>query len=698
MIVWLFKMFKNLFFILDSAILNFIPRIYDLLISISRTSILSQADIKDFSDRIQLLLGIFMLFKVSFSLIMYVVNPDDFSDQSKGIGKLAQNTVISLVLLVIVPYIFVMAYRLQVLILEDNTLARLILPDSGSGSNVSYINTAGDDMAFSIMLPFFSPNTSLTLSDNDMTSCVSLYTASKDGDGKTTIDENCKKAIKEAFYGSRDKYEARKADDEAQTYATNYIEGIQNRSLGLTFRIQAATQTYTPDGGEEQFVIDYPWPFTTIVAAIVVLLLVNFCLDIGLRSVKLAFLQLIAPIPIISYMDPKSGKDGLFGKWYKMCISTYISLFVRLAALYFGVYLISKVGRLTDIVNGSEQTDFFVQVFIIIGVLMFVKQLPKILENLGIKLDGDGKFNLNPLKKMEGDVAGYGGIKRGAGRAGAAALGFAGGAAANAWATRGNWKGQSAKERLKNLGSIFGGGTSGLARGAVSKEKNVLKAGRAGIKGAVDKRNLRDQRQATGYNFRKRATAGMDRFAGHDPAEKYERQIEGYENIEKQGKAILDHAEGEMYKHNDLSFKFKTKALNGDDIEATANISNLKTMKENLTTLRSQDTSGMNESQLQERTNKIITLEQQINDGEKAAKFAYVNEAIHDNKYGDNDLQSMINGLASDVRSSSDVGINNHSTASGSDIKDLVDDMDTLKKKVINDDEYKRIIKNKKSE
>ena len=32
---------------------------------------------------------------------------------------------------------------------------------------------------------------------------------------------------------------------------------------------------------------------------------------------------------------------------------------------------------------------------------MFAKQLPKILEGLGIKLDGDGKFTLNPLRKME---------------------------------------------------------------------------------------------------------------------------------------------------------------------------------------------------------------------------------------------------------------------------------------------------------
>ena len=104
--IWVIKLFKHFFFTLDSVLFNFIPTIYNLLISISRTTILSQATIHAFADRIQMLLGIFMLFKVSFSLIMYVVNPDDFSDKSKGIGKLAQNTVISLVMLAVVPYIF----------------------------------------------------------------------------------------------------------------------------------------------------------------------------------------------------------------------------------------------------------------------------------------------------------------------------------------------------------------------------------------------------------------------------------------------------------------------------------------------------------------------------------------------------------------------------------------------------------------
>ena len=124
--MWFQKLMRQFFFNIDSVVFNFISGIYDLLISIARTSVLSQADIIEMADRIYKLLAIFMVFKVTFSLIMYVVNPDDFSDKSKGISKLGTNIIISLTLLILTPYVFNMAYTLQTIVLEDNSIAALI--------------------------------------------------------------------------------------------------------------------------------------------------------------------------------------------------------------------------------------------------------------------------------------------------------------------------------------------------------------------------------------------------------------------------------------------------------------------------------------------------------------------------------------------------------------------------------------------
>lgn len=684
--IWVIKLFKHFFFTLDSVLFNFIPTIYNLLISISRTTILSQATIHAFADRIQMLLGIFMLFKVSFSLIMYVVNPDDFSDKSKGIGKLAQNTVISLVMLAVVPYIFNMAYKLQAMVLEDNTLARLILGNVEEENDVSYINTAGDTMAFYLLVPFFSPNTAIELDETsaDMSNCVNLV------DQKEEINNDCLVALNIAF-GENEGHAEITAKDKLEdnlekigTITANYVQGIRHKNIGLFFRVEALSTTYEPDDGDEEFVIDYNWPITTVVAVVVLLVLLSYCLDVALRSVKLAFLQLISPIPIISYMDPKSGKDGMFSKWTKMCVSTYISLFVRLLALYFGVYIITQVGKLYDVVDGSVVDNFIVKIFIIIGVLMFIKQLPKILENIGIKLDGDGKFTLNPFKKIGDGAIGVKTVGKGIGAAGIAG---AGAMAANAWATKGNWKGSSFKDKLKNVGSIVGGGFSGAARGGFSKEKNLFKAGRAGVKGAVDKRNLRDQRNATGYHIGRRTMDNINKFSGVDPLEKYEKQMKEYGEISQKANQIFDRAGSEMIKHDGIKFK--------DDAGNDVTMADFKNAKEYLESLRSLDTSTMSDAERIKHVKKINQLQASVGKTEKFAKQAYVDEVLN-GSITDEETRLKVMGLKNDVTRSTDNKVNSHKVVDGDSIKTLSEDMDIAKAEVENDENYKRLIINKK--
>lgn len=439
--MWFQKLMKQFFFGIDQVVYNAISSIYDLLISIARTSVLSQADILDMADRIYKLLAIFMIFKVTLSLITYIVNPDDFSDKSKGVSKLAMNIVISLGLLILTPYIFNMGYKLQTIILEDNTLATLIFgtkDDQKEENAGDFINTAGDEMAFITMSAFFTPNTSIT----QLQECIEL----KGTNGKFNPDcSGLKEDYSEDTSITQSMAALTKGNDNF-TLPTlqNYVVGVDNENLGLMFRAEMAVAT---DDKNENFIIDYKYIFSTVVGVVIVLLLITFCMDVALRSIKLAFLQLIAPIPILSYVDPKSGKDGMFKKWYQLCFKTYLSLFIRLLALYFAVYIIGKVAdmQLVDIIDGSQQTHAFIYIFVIIGALMFAKQLPKILEGLGIKLDGDGKFFLNPLKKFEEQAAGgkrmtgaAGGMVAGAvgghgffGRMGSALTGSLRGAAAN---------------------------------------------------------------------------------------------------------------------------------------------------------------------------------------------------------------------------------------------------------------------------
>ena len=53
-------------------------------------------------------------------------------------------------------------------------------------------------------------------------------------------------------------------------------------------------------------------PIISSICAGIVAWIILLCIDVSVRVVKLGFLQLIAPIPIISYIDPQSSKDGMF--------------------------------------------------------------------------------------------------------------------------------------------------------------------------------------------------------------------------------------------------------------------------------------------------------------------------------------------------------------------------------------------------
>ena len=195
---------------------------------------------------------------------------------------------------------------------------------------------------------------------------------------------------------------------------------------------------------------------------------------------------------------------------------------------------------------------------------MFAKQLPQFIENvLGVKLSGGDGFN---LKKRLGGMPGMGIAKV----AGAGALGFVGGMAANAIATKGNWKGQGFKNGLKNVGSMLGGGFSAGARGLTSKDKNMFRAAGAGVKGAVDKRELRDKRQEAGYGFGTRMMDNVYAFAGVDgEAKKRSDALHGsITNLQRQ-QAQYDRIAQEVALRQNFSSEDITR-LSGASVEVDA--------------------------------------------------------------------------------------------------------------------------------
>lgn len=357
--MWLFR---NFFAFLDQWIYILVDIFYNLLLDISRTNIFNETVLAAFSDRIYAFLGIFMLFKMSFSLIKYIINPDEFSDSKIGGKKMLMNSIIVLILIVTTPFIFTTAYSLQGYVIDENVIPKVILGVSDSPVST---NDAGKNISKMVLTAFYYPNCGTTSGD------VFQYVKTDDENGfDIELIEGCDFEDKETYL---------------YAYKNGDIRGMFFSGLGGDF------VTLEKNG---DYVFNYMILISTIAGGAIALIFFVFCFDIALRMVKLGFLQLIAPIPIVSYIDPKSGKDGMFSKWVKECIKTYLSLFIRLAAVFFGVFIIS----LLNIPDNQNEMSMFVKVFIIFGTLLFAKQLPKLIEDMtGLKFDG---FTLNPMNRI----------------------------------------------------------------------------------------------------------------------------------------------------------------------------------------------------------------------------------------------------------------------------------------------------------
>lgn len=423
---------RSLMFFFDNIIYGLIPTIYKLFVYLSEVDLFTgNTQISNLVNHIYALLGIFMLFKVSFSLLQYIVDPNSFRDSSKGMGKLITNVLVALVLLVSVPSIFSVLMEFQTTIVQSNAIGRLILGTNTTGNgneavegdriSVEGVNTMAKDLQFMIYGAFYSIDSKF----------IDSNSFEYDNGG---ILSNCEGTT--GILGSTDMaianngqcldqlaVEMEKQDDISANgvnlysfykYVNEQGEIVDERDFNDFGRLL----TWKQDG---VYVINY-LPLISAAAGIyIVFLLISFSVDVAVRAIKLCFLQMVAPIAIVSYVDPKeSVSNGKLHNWVVECSKTYFSLFLRLATIFLVMFVISAVAS-TVISSGSNikgllQEDpsynIWIYLFLVLGAFMFAKQVPNIIESIfGIKFSGD--LHLNPFKNeglatLTGGVVGAG--------------------------------------------------------------------------------------------------------------------------------------------------------------------------------------------------------------------------------------------------------------------------------------------------
>ena len=665
-----------LFAWIDAIVAKMITLVYNLLMNLSNLVLYNDSIVKAVGQRIGIILGIFMLFRIAVSLINYMISPEKFSDNNTGGGQLVKNIIISLVLIATVNVIFESAYMVQKRIVESGIVQKIFFGENSDTKDI--------DIGYYLYTGLFAPDEEI------IPECKEMWDPTKD------ISQECDDKLFEYMETNarNSVFEARNNLDMSKVFS-NYDVVTANRDGAFT--------------GTELF--NYTPIVSTAVGVIALIILVSFSMQLAIRAVKLLFLQLIAPVPIIANMDTGKGKD-MFNKWVKQCINTYISVFIRLIAINFGVFMIVLVkGNFNDIFSNNV----LLNIFIIIGCLMFAKQVPKLIEEMfGIKLDG---MTLHPLKNFKENALFSNQILGVARGAAAGAIGIGTGAIGAGIAS-----GKLGNSGLETVGSVLRGGFRGMAGGIGAGYKSktgleALKAGRGRWGAEADYVNSLD-----GTTFTGRMKAGLQqRMHISTDADSKKSEIEERKNISGQMNSILERAKAESVKHGDLGFSYEytdhtgttRKGLAGtvsDTRTKQAELDVLKNDKFREKTTRETDAAYNAAKAAWQKTQseRISDLNQEIMAMEKAAQLEYVSKvkqtsekikngiALSSDDIDDKEMIQRMSDLDTSIdKADSDwVKANVHKVTDGKTLKSERESLDVDTLRIEQSREYKTDIKN----
>lgn len=404
--------FRSIMAGLDRVVYNLLSVIYEIFFNVATANIISGQTVKTFYSRVQLILGVVIMFKVAISLFNGIMNPDSLNDGKNGFSSIIKRVVMVLIMFVLmVPLnipnagnsddytsnsqsswnarmnengiLFGTLYEVQSRLLSQNIVSKLILGTDYSASNDedddpnSISNFANDTLHLNVNENEYE-KAARQLSSIVLRCFVTINLESEYGDPAEDDDRMCKEDSEPKLEKNDKSYAVYEDDDSTASEILAEINQMCDIQTGL---------------GGERYAYNYLFGFSTIVGILFVIIIVSFTVDAAIRVFKLAILRLIAPIPIISYIDPKT--ESTFQNWVKILGKTFADLFVRLAIINFVIFFIREFGTnsLGVTVAGNGLVGVFSKIFIYLGLLMFAKEAPKfIADSLGIK--DTGKFKL----------------------------------------------------------------------------------------------------------------------------------------------------------------------------------------------------------------------------------------------------------------------------------------------------------------
>ena len=437
--------FYSLMILIDVGVYSLLNGIYKIYVALAGARLLSNAMFTEIANRFYAVVGVAMLFVMAYVVIQGIINPDNFAKSGGEGSQLLKRIGIAVLGLALVPGAFRIAYRGQDVILNNNLIGKVFLgyneeqnvikhgdikingeemkfDSDGDGEedkgeinqNDAITSSAGTVAALSIWQAVFYPT--------DIDSQESMDKAAEDIKTKEPASKfirgakllttwGCGVAIAASIFtlGGALLSAAALCSSALALRAADDLSGKQI-SLKDAYSAAAGSGDFTVFMLFAESVtngdITYRFPMSTILGLVAAYLFLNFAIDMAVRAVKLVYMQIIAPVPLMLQILPKF-KDNL-QKWLNTVLSLFMEVFIRLTFVYIVVYLISHLwsimnGGWLDNANLNIGESFFAQAILIIGMLIFAKTAPQFIsETLGIS---SGNLSLGIRKKLaEGGV------------------------------------------------------------------------------------------------------------------------------------------------------------------------------------------------------------------------------------------------------------------------------------------------------
>lgn len=323
-------------------IYRLIVSLYSIFYNIANTHFLKDDTIQQLSANIYVLVSVVMLFAFSITILSAIVNPDLLNDSKKGVAAAFKRAIIGLALMVVIPFIFDEIYDVQENIMDNSLIEKIIVGadfrcDQDEDGNCKVGGNGGQVIA------------------GNLISAV-LYPDVKDGE-TVQISENIS-----------EKYEK---------MITTNIEYISAVAKHINVSNEGGNSLHS-DFNDEDYAFNWDGLVAIIAGGATCYILLLFAIDMAIRVFKLAFLELTAPISIVAYM---AKGDEILKSWFSQTMKTFLDVFVRIAAIAFYLFLIKNLSTYMAKFEGAEWS-FTLKVLLIVGMLIFVKQIPDLINNI----------------------------------------------------------------------------------------------------------------------------------------------------------------------------------------------------------------------------------------------------------------------------------------------------------------------------